>query len=65
MRAYIVGGEETSIRQFPWQAGIIVEKKNFCGGSLITSSHVLTAAHCTDRYTRTRKIIISLQYVAL
>lgn len=50
MKMYIVGGVETSIKNFPWQAGIGVDGSNFCGGSLITKSHVLTAAHCIDGY---------------
>ncbi|XP_059485746.1 collagenase-like isoform X2 [Neocloeon triangulifer] len=50
VRAYIVGGEETLIKNFPWQAGIIVDRRNFCGGSLITAIHILTAAHCADNY---------------
>ena len=48
----IIGGEKASIKEFPWLVMIgpvqndgTVEIYN-CGGSLITKSMVLTAAHC-------------------
>ncbi|XP_070507429.1 melanization protease 1-like [Chironomus tepperi] len=50
----IIGGEDVSPGEFPWHALLVYRKSSFmdgyhCGGSLITSTHVLTAAHCTDR----------------
>ncbi|KAL1124423.1 hypothetical protein AAG570_001051 [Ranatra chinensis] len=48
----IVNGVETKINEFPFMAAIIdrVQKYQFCGGSIITAYHALTAAHCTIRY---------------
>merc|ERR1739844_383626 len=43
----IVGGQEASPHQFPWQVGLFFDGY-FCGGSIITSKHILTAAHCAD-----------------
>jgi len=43
----ITGGYTASRGQFPWQVAIIIDNSNFCGGSLISSLWVLTAAHCT------------------
>ena len=53
---YIVGGQRTSIEQLPWQ--VYVEGGPFeegagtittsCGGSILDTTHILTAAHCTD-----------------
>jgi len=46
---YIVGGEETSEHEHPWQVGLVSRNGQdpWCGGTLISSTHVLTAAHCT------------------
>jgi hypothetical protein len=51
----VVGGSQTTIEHYPWQAAVVVDRakdggnahqRQFCGGSLITTSIVLTAAHC-------------------
>jgi trypsin len=48
----IVGGSETTIAQYPWQAAVVdtgsgnAHQRQFCGGSLLTSRIVITAAHC-------------------
>ncbi|KAF4517249.1 hypothetical protein B566_EDAN011633 [Ephemera danica] len=47
----IVGGQEAERHQFPYQVGIIVDDTYLCGGSMITNSVVLTAAHCTYKYS--------------
>jgi len=47
----IVGGVEASENEYPWQVGLISSQTStrpFCGGSLISSKEVLTAAHCTQ-----------------
>ncbi len=46
----IVGGESAD---FPWQVGLILPgyptaQGQFCGGSIINESWILTAAHCVD-----------------
>jgi len=49
--AKIVGGSETEENEYPWQAGLIRTQSSsspFCGGSLISSTEILTAAHCTQ-----------------
>ena len=44
----IVGGQPATKNEYPWQVGMVTPSgsRPFCGGSLITSNTVLTAAHC-------------------
>ncbi|XP_013015563.1 serine protease 44-like [Cavia porcellus] len=42
----IVGGQPAAERKWPWQVGLLASGKFVCGGSLISSRWVLTAAHC-------------------
>jgi trypsin len=51
----IVGGSGATIQEYPWQAALVISpakasgnphQRQICGGSLITTSIVLTAAHC-------------------
>ena len=42
----IVGGSSAKANQFPYQVALLRQGTFACGGSLITSKWVLTAAHC-------------------
>ena len=44
----IVGGEPAKKNEFPWQVSLVRKwsSRPFCGGSLLSSNTVLTAAHC-------------------
>ncbi|KAL0266945.1 UNVERIFIED_CONTAM: hypothetical protein PYX00_009349 [Menopon gallinae] len=42
----IVGGVDTDITQVPYQVALESNGNHFCGGTLISDSVVLTAAHC-------------------
>ncbi|GFR16481.1 proclotting enzyme [Trichonephila clavata] len=47
----VVGGKQAEKGSWPWMAVIFVEKRNNvkspdCGGALVTTRHVITAAHC-------------------
>ncbi|XP_078282780.1 transmembrane protease serine 4-like isoform X2 [Rhinoraja longicauda] len=42
----IVGGTDANIDEWPWQVSLQYKKQHLCGGSMINSQWVLTAAHC-------------------
>ncbi len=54
----IVGGSSASIADYPWQGALVysqaqypglnAHQRQFCGGSVITASIVITAAHCVQ-----------------
>ena len=47
----IVGGEETEPNEYPWQVALVNEwlpNFVFCGGTVVNSKFVMTAAHCTE-----------------
>jgi hypothetical protein len=47
--AHIIGGSDATRGQFPWQAAMILDSSYLCGGSLITTTWILTAAHCARK----------------
>ncbi|XP_020278717.1 trypsin-1-like [Pseudomyrmex gracilis] len=50
----IVGGVETQVNQYPWMALLMYKGQFYCGGSIINSRFVMTAAHCIDRFDISR-----------
>merc|ERR1712179_210182 len=44
----IVGGEEAPLHEFPWQISLRNLGSHICGGSIINSNQVITAAHCVE-----------------
>ena len=46
----IVGGAPASPYSLPWQVALVQNNGNrpFCGGTLISSRHILTASHCIN-----------------
>lgn len=50
----IIGGQESTPHQFPYQVGLrlfIANSNNvgLCGGSLVSTTRVITAAHCVRK----------------
>lgn len=49
----IVGGKPADPKEWPWIAALLRNgATQFCGGTLITNQHVLTAAHCIVDFTK-------------
>ncbi|XP_056390130.1 serine protease 33-like [Hyla sarda] len=51
----VVGGKNSVSGKWPWQISIIYERSHLCGGSLISTSWVVTAAHCMSSERRRRR----------
>lgn len=65
----IVNGEDTYQGQFPWHAALYLSEigslKYICGGSLVSMSSIVSAAHCvthqkSKRAINTEKLLVYL-----
>ncbi|XP_014280682.1 venom serine protease [Halyomorpha halys] len=48
----IVGGKEAGRNEYPWIVAFQTRSSiwTFCGGAIVTPWHIVTAAHCVDKY---------------
>ena len=44
----VVGGKDSHPGEWPWHVALYFSGQYFCGGSLISDTFVLTAAHCVQ-----------------
>jgi len=57
--AYIVNGQNARVGEFPWQGSLQVYKQHTCGASLVSSTWLVTAAHCIGNYgTHNYKVVL-------
>ncbi|KAK2816625.1 hypothetical protein Q7C36_022896 [Tachysurus vachellii] len=49
----IVGGTDTTIESWPWQVSLHWDTQHVCGGSLISTQWLISAAHC---FTGTKEL---------
>lgn len=65
--ARIIGGQKASLGEFPWQIALFFHINGtnfvFCGGSLISSKYVLTAAHCAEEFNDWLLVILGAQNI--
>ena len=45
----IIGGVEATLGRWPWQVSLYYSNRHTCGGSIITSHWIITAAHCVHK----------------
>ncbi|XP_063843971.1 trypsin-1-like isoform X1 [Scylla paramamosain] len=50
----IVGGQQTTVHEYPWQVALVSKYSNrpFCGGSIISDVWILSAGHCVNSNTK-------------
>ncbi|KAM4802197.1 serine protease 55 [Urocitellus parryii] len=56
----IVGGLEAEVGEFPWQVSIQATNQHFCGGTILNSWWILTAAHCVIGELPTEELSVVL-----
>merc|ERR1711973_582185 len=56
----IVGGEEATPHEFPWQVSLRRKSDNFhfCGGSVLNENTVVSAAHCTVIWDSPDEVVV-------
>ncbi|XP_042553013.1 coagulation factor VII [Dipodomys spectabilis] len=56
----IVGGRVCPKGECPWQAALLVQGQLLCGGTLLTPSWLVSAAHCFDKIHSWRNVSVVL-----
>jgi len=64
----VVGGTAAEAGEYPWQVAVIKRQGNdlffICGGTLIASQRVVTAAHCTSGSASSLKVLVGTQLLS-
>ena len=54
----IINGVNTEVNEYPWMVTLHGSFGHFCGGSILSPWHVLTAAHCLHRPASSFSVIV-------
>lgn len=57
-QAKIVGGSEAAVGEFPYQVSLTYNDEFVCGGSILSTLLILTAAHCV-KYSRPSRLKVT------
>ncbi|XP_053594540.1 trypsin-1-like [Microplitis demolitor] len=50
----IVGGQDAKLYQYPWMSYLTYHGRFYCAATIISSKYMLTAAHCVDRFDKSK-----------
>uniref|UniRef100_A0AB38ZEE1 Venom S1 protease with CUB domain 10 n=1 Tax=Ectomocoris sp. TaxID=3104572 RepID=A0AB38ZEE1_9HEMI len=61
----ILNGVDAAPNEYPWMASLwLPGDLHFCGGSIVTEYHVITAAHCTERFpTKDVRVVVGVNHL--
>ncbi|XP_076994066.1 serine protease 38 [Tamandua tetradactyla] len=61
----ITGGRDVPPGRWPWQVSLQYKGHHICGGSILTPSWVLTAAHCFPKSIQAKNVRVLMGYTNL
>ncbi|CBY13346.1 unnamed protein product [Oikopleura dioica] len=59
-----MGGKSADPGNFPWQAALALNMKIFCGGTLVSPTTIISAAHCLTDYVKPEHLFVSVGHTS-
>ena len=53
----IIGGDVADAGTWAWTVSISMDNRNYCGGSILSSAWIVTAAHCVQMYSASQLVV--------